>query len=489
MFPINLSLSYFVVSLISTSPYLTRSHLCHYSHNSFNYLQISNFSNSFYYSNVLIQSSIYQKSSHVFTNSKFDHLLNHAIKIEFNSLYDKILNNRSFFKLEFMEISNCIFSNIDNRHNTGGAIMTFSGLKIINSLFYNCYANTGGCFTFGENLTLIHVTFADCKARTQCGVFERNIGPPNSKSDIKLCIFLNCQAKFYGCFRNTNQNGTFIIYLTNISQTRSFKYVGCFEIFQSSSTIQFLIITKSQSFNNGCIVAKKLASLIIYHCLFDNYSEISPTNKSAAALCISQCPPESIISNCFFSHRHQTGRSYSILVKKGKNKIRILKSFFSREIENEIFQNHKVVVDDSVKFKVACNYYLDDILENCFNKQNKSIQNIKFNKKDNYNSKDKSNKEKQYDIKDKPYVNESNTKCTYYHDIVKWKSKFLRKMMNDSFGCLTINFLEKIKEKPQEVLEIDENEKDFIIIHIFSIILSFILAFLLQQLTSRTSRL
>ncbi|KAK8853824.1 hypothetical protein M9Y10_016367 [Tritrichomonas musculus] len=450
----NISFAYLTLSSLTNSPILSYPILSHHSATVFNHIHISNLFSTFYYRSSLIQSSAQKKSSHFFLNSVFDHLLNRAIEIESSNILSyQVPLGRSIFSLDYTHVDNCIFKHISNPSNFGGALMTFSGLEIQNSLFLQCFALEGGALSCHEDFSMLHVTFQNCNSKSQSGTFDRRAGSEKYKCDIELCTFYRCRSEYFGAFYNLNQRGSFDMKYNNISQITASQCVGCFEVCGSLSNFKFMIISEcSANVHNGCIVMRGPKSLKFDYCLFYECSHSSFVSDAGAVLLCYDNPSDSIISNCFFIF-NKPSDSYTLTVSNGFGKLKILNTFFTGNRNKEINNNGNILIDTpTVQFGYNCR---SDIFDE-----------IDFDKNEN----------------------EEN--------INRWKMVFKENLSDNTFGCLTINFKEHEGNNGaiddvnvSDFIDDDDNPQDFFFIHFIAILLALVGAFLLQYLTNIFVRL
>lgn len=448
----NISCAYLTFSLLSSSPILSLPISSYYTRNTFNKLHISNLFTTFYYRSTIIQSNIIRKSTHLFSNSNFHHLLSHAIRIDSDNIlsYQKPLG-RLIFSLDFTRVDNCIFQSIYNPTNFGGALMTFSGLEIKNSQFLRCSASEGGALSCHEDFLMSRVSFDGCTALSQSGAFDRRTGNSKYQCSIELCGFSYCKSDYFGCFYSINQGGPFQMKFSNISQITAKQCVGCFESTSSTFDFRFTIISSSVAgVHNGCIVIRKTYSIYFDRCLFMKCAHSSFVSDAGAVLLVYDNPMSSYIQNSFFIFNSPSD-SYTISVTNGYNKLKIVDSYFTGSKNKEINLNSNIEIDSSDEFDFKC-----DI--NDFN----------------------------------IFDDGSNIKDT---KIIDWKNKFKENVTNNKIGCLTINFdnhgnqenvdYDLDKEDIDELMKIDENDpQDFFLIHFIAIILAILGAFLLQFVTN-----
>jgi hypothetical protein len=204
-----------------------------------------------------------------FHSSRFSHFLSQALRFDSTQfLRNKTPPLRLSFTNDDVSIELCEFQAVAVPSQRGGAIYSDCPVRITNSLFTDCSADSGGAIATISFLSLTFTTIRNCVAHMSSGGVDlRSEG--DVKCAVDLCIFVNNTAKQCGSLYRLS-HGSFTVQSTNLSQARALECVGCLEAKYGTFQFRYVVIHESRAASHhGALVVREVDAMSFDNCVWE----------------------------------------------------------------------------------------------------------------------------------------------------------------------------------------------------------------------------
>lgn len=198
-----------------------------------------------------------------------------------------------------INVTSAHFMKLKNPAISGGAILCFAPVQLVNCMFENCEAKNGGAIADHSHFKAKFVTFRNCRAILNAGCVY-HLSKYLANFYLNYSVFANSKSAFFGSFLKRS-NGVSNIESVNVTNSYAQECVGSVEIESGTNEIKYLTFDKSKvTAHNGCSVFRSPTTFHLSYSIFKNCEHRSFVEQAAAALLMYYPCIGANIENCYF---------------------------------------------------------------------------------------------------------------------------------------------------------------------------------------------
>ncbi|EAX99716.1 hypothetical protein TVAG_472180 [Trichomonas vaginalis G3] len=261
----------------------------------------------------------------------------------FQSYVQKV-GERLLFSFDPVNVSNCQFINLKNNAISGGAIICFAAMRLLNCEFHGCLAKNGGAIAVHSSFFGNYLTFKSCESINNAGTIYHQSKYVN-EFNLNATAVISSKSPYFGSIVKRSLGSTIVSSL-NISNSQATECVGSFEFENGPTLISFLNIDRSKAnAHNGAGCIRSPVALDIKYSIFKYCTHNSYIDNVATALIIYSSSFQSKITDTYFVFC-QNQNTNTLTVADG-SPVKVQSCYFTGTREEELGKQVLVDVSDT----------------------------------------------------------------------------------------------------------------------------------------------